>query len=73
MQIDKIWSRFTDFLNTRYETSVKINEITMNVYGISIKSHTVTIKLNEITTKINEIRFRFIADLSDKKIISILY
>ena len=65
--------RFADFLNTRYETSIKNDEITMNIYNISIKSNQITITLNEITTKTNEIRFRLMADSTDKTIISILY
>ena len=73
IQIDKIWSIFADFLNTRYEILIEIDDITMNIYDISIKSNKITIKLNGITTQINEIRFRFIADSTDKKIISILY
>ena len=68
-----MWSRITDFLNTRYEISIEINEITMHIYDISFKRNKLTIKLNGITTQINEIRFRFIADPIGKKIISILY
>ena len=73
IRIDKIWPIFADFLNTRYEISIEINEITMYIYDISIKSNKITIKLDGITTQINEIRFRFHADSTDKKIISILY
>ena len=73
IQIDKIWSIFADFLNTRYEISIEINEITMYIYDISIKSNKITIKLDGITTQINEIRFRFHADSTDKNIISIFY
>ena len=69
----KIWSRFADFLNTRYEISIEINEITMYIYDISIKSNKITIKLDGMTTQINEIRFRFHADSTDKKMIWILY